>query len=558
MENSFFYKYLRFNSSIYGRVVYTITILSVILFLSFGIIFQSVYREYLNTVIRQSGNNVSSIIEGALYYSMLTNDKGSLQSTLDIINTMPGIDEVNMYESSDSLVYSSFSDDTTKSGNPNCIACHANINTMFTRKEKSYRIIDIKSACSMNKTEKGHRQLLIRTPILNERSCYMSSCHAHSESDEVLGSLIIKIPLNDNDEAIKKSSTEFFMLAILTTVLLASFLIMFTSSKIKKPLNAIISASESVSKGDRSTRLEIRPNLLEDMRMVSEAFNNMLDNLNEANIELENWSQQLEYKVNKKSEELSEIQNELIHIERIASLGKLSSSVAHEINNPLSGVLTYTKLVHKQLEKLDLDPKSKESMLRYLKVIEVETKRCGDIVKSLLDFSRKDEGNFEVRSLHKILKEAYDLMSHQMKISNINFYTDFSARIDSISCRENQIKQACIAILVNAFEAVSENGEILMKTSNPDLDQIRLEITDNGVGIAPDVIQHIFEPFFSVKQKTSGIGLGLAIVHGIVQNHKGKIEVDSELGKRTTISIILPLDKSKEIDYVRKYFNIDR
>ncbi|MBU1013426.1 MAG: HAMP domain-containing protein [Bacteroidetes bacterium] len=537
------HKYLRFHSSIYGRVVYIITILSVILFLSFGIIFRSVYREYLNTVIRQSGNNVGSVVEGALYYSMLTNDKGSLQSTMDIINTMNGIDEVNMYDSKDSLAYSSFFSDSINSGNPNCVACHDDLNEMFVWNEKSYKIIDIKSACSMNKTEKGHRQLLIRTPIMNEKSCYLSSCHAHNESDELLGSLIIKIPLNDLDTAIQKSSAEFFILAILTTILLVSFLILFTSDKIKKPLNAIIQASESVARGDKSTRLEIKPNLLDDMRLVSQAFNNMLDNLNAANIELENWSHQLEYKVQKKTVELSEIQQELIHIERIASLGKLSSSVAHEINNPLSGVLTYTKLVHKQLEKLEMDSKSKESMLKYLKVIEAETKRCGDIVKSLLDFSRKDEVNFENKSLHKILKDAYDLMAHQMKILNINFYVDFTASNDLISCRENQIKQASIAGLVNASEAVSQNGEIVMKTSNPDKDHIKLEIIDNGVGITPDDIPHIFEPFFSAKQKVSGIGLGLAIVHGIVQNHKGKIEVDSELGKRTTISIILPLVK---------------
>ena len=556
--NKFICNYLKFNCSIYGRVVYIIIILSAILFISFLVIFKSVYKDYLNKAILQSGNNVSSIVEGALYYSMLTNDKGSLLSTLDIISTMPNIDEVNLYESNDRLVYSNFDHDSLSTANPNCIMCHTNLRELFPYKEKSYRIIDKESVCSMNKAEKGHRQLLIRTPILNERSCYVSSCHAHSPTDEVLGSLVIKIPLSDYDNAVKTSSSEFFILALLITIFLSSFLIIFTKSKIQKPLHSIISASEAVANGDTTTRMEIKPNLLDDMRKVAEAFNNMLDKLSEANTELENWSQQLEYKINKKTEELSEIQHELIHIERIASLGKLSSSVAHEINNPLSGVLTYTKLVHKQLEKIDLNAQAKQSMLKYLTIIESETKRCGDIVKSLLDFSRKDEGNFQIISLHKILKDAYDLMAHQMKILNINFYTDFSARIDTINCRENQIKQACIAILVNASEAVTDNGEILMKTGNPDADHVRIEITDNGVGISPEIIPQIFEPFFSLKQKESGIGLGLSIVHGIVQNHKGKIEVDSEPAKGTTILITLPLDKSKDINYVRKYFNIDR
>jgi len=534
-------RYVRLRSSIYGRVIFIITVLSIFLFLSFGAIFRSVYKEYLNTVIRQNGNNVGSIIEGALYYSMLTNNKGALETSLDMINTMSGIDEVNMYDNQDRLVYSSFSSDTVTNSNPNCISCHHDIKTMFPQNEKSYRIIDVESACSMNQTEKGYRQLLIKTPIFNERSCYVSSCHAHNENEQVLGSLLIKIPLRDLDMAIQKSSTEFYLLAILTTILLVAFLIFFTSQNVKKPLYGLIKASEAVSKGDKNFRVEIKPNLLDDMRVVSEAFNNMLDNLSAANIELENWSHQLEYKVQKKSDELKEIQKELIHIERIASLGKLSSSVAHEINNPLSGVLTYTKLVHKQLEKLEIDSKAKESMLKYLTIVENETKRCGDIVKGLLDFSKKDDENFEKKHLHKILKDVYELMSHQMKISNIHFYTDFSAKNDLINCRENQIKQACVAILVNASEAVFENGEVLIKTYNPDANSIKFEISDNGVGIRPEDIPHIFEPFFSAKQKASGIGLGLAIVHGIVQNHKGKIDVTSELGKKTTLSITLPL-----------------
>jgi two-component system, NtrC family, sensor kinase len=539
--NSFFYKYLRFRSSIYARVVYIIAILSIFLFLSFGVIFKSVYEEYLNTVIRQRGDSVGSIIEGSLYHSMLKNDKSALQSTLDIINTMPGIDEVNMYDNHNSLVYSSYSDNTIGQSNPNCVSCHTNFDMMFPLKEKSYRIIDFKSACIMNQSDKGHRQLLVRSPIFNEKSCYVSSCHAHSQNEEVLGSLIIKVPLDVLDTAVSKSSTEFFILAALTTLIMVVFLIIFTRNKIKKPLNEIITASEAVSNGDKSRRLEIKPNLLDDMRMVSLAFNNMLDNLDSVNKELENWTHQLEYKVQKKSEELSDIQNELIHIERIASLGRLSSSVAHEINNPLSGILTYSKLISKQLNRMDLEPGPINSILKYLKVIETETKRCGDIVKGLLDFSRKDQENFENRNLHQILKETYDLMVHQMRIANINFYTDFAAVNDLIYCSDNQIKQVCVAILVNASEAVAENGEILIKTSNPNENSIKLEITDNGVGIAPEDISHIFQPFFSAKQKVSGIGLGLAIVHGIVQSHKGKIEVESTPGKGTTISIILSL-----------------
>lgn len=536
-----FKKYLSFRSSIYARVIYITGILTLFLFIAYGAIFKSVYEEYVDKDIRERGNSIGTIIEGSLYHSMLQNDKSALQSTLDIINTLPGIDEVNLYNHNDSLVYSMFSPDSTNTSNPNCVSCHTDFDLMFPQKEKSYRIIDFRSACNMNQSDKGHRQLMVRMPILNASSCYLSSCHAHSPDEEVLGSLIIKIPLDTLDSSVSKSSTQYFILATIITLILFSLLLFFTIAKIRKPLNAIVSASEAVSKGERNRRLEIHPYLLEDMRMVSVAFNNMLDNLEAANKELENWSQQLEYKVQKKSEELSEIQNELIHIERITSLGKLSSSVAHEINNPLSGILTYTKLITKQLNRLDMDETTSQSIMKYLRIVENETKRCGDIVKGLLDFSRKDQENFENIHLHQVLRESYDLMAHQMRMADIHFYTDLRATSDLIYCNENQIKQVCVALLVNSSEAVSENGEIIIQTTNPDDAHIRFSVIDNGVGIAPDDISKIFQPFFSTKQKMSGIGLGLAIVHGIIQSHKGKIEVDTTPGKGTTVSIILSL-----------------
>jgi two-component system, NtrC family, sensor kinase len=538
---TFFKKYVEFRSSIYSRVVYIMTLSSIILFVVFGFLFRSVYEQNLNTVIRQNGNNIGSIVEGSLYHSMLENNKSTLQSTLDIINTMSGIDDVNMYDDSDRLVYSSFSSDSANHSNPDCLSCHGNIQSMFPRKEKSYRIINVKSECSMYKNDNAHRHLLIRSPILNEKSCYTSACHFHEESDDVLGSLIIKMPLADLDKAVEKSSAKFYLLALVTTLLLIGALILFTSKNIKNPLNDLIKASIAVSNGNKNTRLEIKPNQLDDMRMVSQAFNDMLDNLQSATEELQNWSQQLEYKVQKKSEELGAAQNELIHIERIASLGKLSSSVAHEINNPLSGILVYTKLIHKQLSNPELDDAKKDTMLKHLKLIENETKRCGEIVKGLLEFSKKDQEDFESKHLHKILQDTYELMTHPIKIANISFHTELNAKSDLIFCSPNQIKQACVAILVNATEAVHENGEIVISTTNPDIDSIRMDISDSGIGIPEDDIPQIFQPFFSTKHDTSGIGLGLAIVHGIIKSHNGKIDVKSELGRGTTISITLPL-----------------
>lgn len=538
--------YVVFWSSIYGRVVMIVTVSLLFLFISSAVVFRSVNEGYMRTVIRENGNNIGLLMESVLYRSMLTNDRTEIQNTLDIINSMTGIEDVNMYDHNNNLAYSSISGDLEGHNDPNCKNCHNDFAKMFAVDEKSYRIIDVDSECSMNRNNSNNRYLLIKSPVLNSRTCYESSCHAHSADEKVLGSLIIKMPLTGLDNALHKSTTDYLLFATIIVVALTAFLIFFIRRKIKDPLHALVNASIAVANGDRSTRLDMPPNQLTDMRTVSSAFNNMLDNLQSATNELRNWSQQLEYKVQKKSEELSNAQNELINIERIASLGKLSLSVAHEINNPLSGILIYTKLLSRQLKNQPIDPNRKEAVFKHLGLIESETKRCGDIVKGLLDFSRKDQAGYEVKHLHEILIDTYELMAHQMHIANIAFMPDFKAHNDLINCSANQIKQVCVAILVNASEAVTENGEITFRTINPDDEHIVVEFVDNGIGISEEVIPHVFEPFFSTKGNTSGIGLGLSIVHGIVQSHKGTIGVTSQRGKGTTIAITFPLIADKE------------
>jgi two-component system NtrC family sensor kinase len=531
----------KIRSTIYSRVVSITSITLIFLFVILNIVFQSVYSSFFNTTLRQNGENISSKVEGSLYYSMLENDKAMLQRTIDVISTMSGIDEANMYDHKDSLAYTSVTKFSESACNPDCKQCHDNLDEIFHPKKKSYIIVDGNHNYKEGQDTDKERHLIIRKPILNEKSCYTAACHFHSKDDEVLGSLIVKLPLKELDSFVNKSSTNFLILAAIITLLLVTILIIFTRKKIKEPLNSIILASEAVAEGDNDMRIEIKSNLLDDLRKVSLAFNNMLDNIETSSKELQNWSQQLEYKVQKKTEELSEAHSELIHVERIASLGKLSSSVAHEINNPLSGIFIFTKLIYKQLESSDFYHPKRESILKNLKFIETETKRCGDIVKGLLDFSRKDQEGFVITNLHEILDSTYSLMSHSLKMKDISFEKELKAKSDQIFCSPNQLKQACVALIVNASEAIMDNGEIMIKTSNPTEKSIQLEIIDNGVGISPEDLSHIFEPFFSTKHDASGIGLGLSIVHGIVENHKGNIGVESKPGGGTNISVIFTI-----------------
>ncbi len=214
---------LRFRSSIYGQVVIIIAILSVFLLVSFGAIFRSVNKEYMESIIQQSGSNVCLLVEGALFQHMMENDKTALQNMLNIINEMPGIEDVNMYDNEENLVHSSFAANPDGHNDPNCKDCHENISNMFPRKEKSFTIINIDSECSMNQKNYDTRLLLIKSPILNTKSCYTASCHAHPEKEEVLGSFIIRVPLESVDANLNKS----FILASFTTLLLVTFFNLF-------------------------------------------------------------------------------------------------------------------------------------------------------------------------------------------------------------------------------------------------------------------------------------------------------------------------------------------
>ncbi len=267
----------RLRSTIYGRVVTIMTVASVVLFVAFSVIFRP-FMFNIPHCAEAERKQPGAIVEGSLYKSMLENDKSTLHSTLDIINTMPGIEDVNLYDQNNSLAYSSFAAESEQHSNPDCLSCHSNLDEMFSRRERSYLIIDEKSDCSMNPGKPGQRHLLIRRPILNEVSCYTAACHAHTENDEVLGSLIIRMPLKDLDSALKKSSVDFLILSLVITAAVLSVLIFFTRKRIKNPLHSIIAASEAVSAGEVNTRLAIGPHLLDDMKKVSQAIHNMLDN----------------------------------------------------------------------------------------------------------------------------------------------------------------------------------------------------------------------------------------------------------------------------------------
>jgi two-component system NtrC family sensor kinase len=229
-------------------------------------------------------------------------------------------------------------------------------------------------------------------------------------------------------------------------------------------------------------------------------------------------------------------------MEKMASLGQLSATVAHELNNPLEGVLTYTKLLKKKLENRRLSEAELEDMVRQLTFIADETVRCGNIVKNLLLFSKAESAGFKLENINSILEKCVHLIDHHLEMHNIALKRDLSQDLPLIQCDANQLQQAFLAITMNAVEAMPGGGTLTLNTAPRVAEEaVEVRIIDTGVGIPPEILPKIFEPFFTTKSEGKGVGLGLAVAYGIIKRHDGRISVDSEINHGTTFTLVLPI-----------------
>jgi len=239
-------------------------------------------------------------------------------------------------------------------------------------------------------------------------------------------------------------------------------------------------------------------------------------------------------------EELKKIQASLAFAEKMGSLGKLSAMVAHEINNPLSGILSYAKLSSRYLSKAAGDTETAAEINKNLSFIAAEAKRCGDIVKNLLQFAKRASGEVKETHLNEIVDVSMQVIDHSVKMKNLELKKQLGQGDDLIQCDAGAIQQILIAMIVNSIESSSPGGTIIARTDYHDPACVRIALKDFGAGIPPDVLPHIFEPFFSTKESNKSMGLGLSVVYGIVQRHGGTISVDSRIGAGTEFVITLP------------------
>lgn len=251
----------------------------------------------------------------------------------------------------------------------------------------------------------------------------------------------------------------------------------------------------------------------------------MQDDLNKAYQELSESHQKLK-----------ESQESLIQAEKLTSLGQLAASVAHEVNNPLSGILMYTQLL---IKKLTNDSMPKQTALEYLSKMESEIIRAAKIVFNLLDFARQSPPSFQEVNINEIVNRSMELASHTAKLQHVQVVRNLDRATPMAMGDPDQLQQVFTNLILNAIQAMPDGGTVTLHTA-VDGSQIKVEVQDTGHGISPENMRRLFTPFFTTKREVKGVGLGLAVAYGIVQRHKGSIEVQSKEREGSTFTVLLP------------------
>ncbi len=235
-------------------------------------------------------------------------------------------------------------------------------------------------------------------------------------------------------------------------------------------------------------------------------------------------------------QELEGTQEGLIQAEKLTSLGQMAASIAHEVNNPLAGVLIYTKLLAKNIAAENI---GKEKSLDYLNKMDTELTRSSKLIRNLLDFARQSAPTLRLVDINQIIEQTFDVVGHQADLQNIKVIRELSPDMPKVMADFDQLQQVFTNLIMNAIQAMPEGGELTLRTSIGNNGQIKVEVQDTGSGISQENMRKLYTPFFTTKEKGKGVGLGLAVAYGIVQRHHGRIEVQSKQGKGTTFTIYM-------------------
>jgi two-component system NtrC family sensor kinase len=459
----------------------------------------------------RSADQLSQTIKSATHFDMLENRRENLHRQIRAVGGLQdeGIRKVRVFNKEGRIMFSSAGEEIGTSLDPKgeaCYACHA--------EGRPLERLGIQARARTFRAPDGTRILGVINPIPNETSCSTAECHAHNAKQSLLGVLDVNVSLAEVDEEITRSRMVIISSAILA-ILAGSLMLWWLNRRlVVRPVAALVEGTRRVSAGDLGVAIPVSGR--HELGELAKAFNDMTRNL-------------------------ADTHRQLAQADKLASVGRLAAGIAHEINNPLTGVLSYASLLRKRMEH-------DASACEDLDVIVRETVRCRGIIRGLLDFARPTAPARKPMDLNEVVRRSVSVVMTQLSLNQVNLAIDLAQDLPAVSADANQIQQVVVNLLLNAADAIgAEGGNIRAITRLGPSASIEFLLEDSGRGIPAEDLPRIFEPFFTTKGN-QGTGLGLAVSWGIVEAHGGSLEVQSEIGQGTHFILRLPTDAESEGD----------
>ena len=516
--------------------IYLVAALTVAVFLFTLMVVRNSRDELLQQAISHA-SQLSEVVIKSTRFAMLQNQPSHVDRIIQDVGVQQDIDRVRILNKNGKVIHSS---DKSEIGTlvdqeaEACLACHLD--------EKSMKASPMVGRPRFFTNGGGKHMLGSTAVIRNEPNCSSGNCHADAGSQSVLGVLDIVYPLEQIDRTIRTTTIKIVLLALGFVILAAILVSVLVQRIVYRPLGDLKEGSDRVAEGDLEQPIPVRSD--DELGQLAQSFNGMTKALRKSRAELQQWGRTLEQKVEAATHDLQIAEAETARSEKLASVGLLAAGIAHELNNPLTGVLTFSHLVRKQMP--DGSPEAED-----LDLVIQETKRCAAIIRRLLDFAREKAPEKNYSDINELIRETSHLISQSAQLADIDIILDLDEALPTVWVDEDLVKQVIMNMLVNAQHAIEGGGRITVRSSvrqdvqSADGEEaapmVEVSITDTGCGISEENLQRIFDPFFTTKGVGKGTGLGLSVSHGTMKAHGGLIEVESELEVGTEFRIFLPL-----------------
>ena len=403
-------------------------------------------------------DQLSGSIASATWHAMLADQRESAYEIMQTIATKQGINRIRIFNKEGRVMFSTAPGDTGRVDKDAeaCSICHATNRPLVK--------VDVPTRARVVREATGKRSLGIVTPVYNEPACSNAACHAHPAVTNVLGVIDVSMDLSAVDTEISKVQQRAFLISLVLSVLIVILIIVFTRRYVDGPIDKLIEGTRAVGAMHLDKPVAITSS--EELGELARSFDSMRVRLKGSIDELNTLAEDLENKVDERTEQLKVAHQKLLHSDRLASLGQLSASVAHEINNPLSGVLNLSMLMQRILKDDGIPPNRIPEFSKYLGQVVDETARVGRIVQDLLAFSRRSKPHQRANiNFNSIVTSTVNLISHKLKLMNVEIELHLDEHLPTIPCDASQMQQVLINLIMNGAEAAQNNPEACVRVS---------------------------------------------------------------------------------------------